>query len=92
MDKLKRDLADFNVHFDNWFSETSLYENGAIDNTLAKMKELGYTYEADGATWLRTSDFKDDKDRVLIKRMVTTLTLHLIQHTITTKLIVEMIS
>lgn len=56
------------------------------------MKELGYTYEADGATWLRTSDFKDDKDRVLIKRMVTTLTLHLIQHTITTKLIVEMIS
>ena len=40
MDKLKRDLADFNVHFDNWFSETSLYENGAIDNTLAKMKEL----------------------------------------------------
>ncbi|MEZ7610946.1 arginine--tRNA ligase [Staphylococcus capitis] len=68
MDKLKRDLADFNVHFDNWFSETSLYENGAIDNTLAKMKELGYTYEDDGATWLRTSDFKDDKDRVLIKK------------------------
>lgn len=68
MDKLKRDLVDFNVHFDNWFSETSLYENGAIDNTLAKMKELGYTYEADGATWLRTSDFKDDKDRVLIKK------------------------
>lgn len=68
MDKLKKDLADFNVHFDNWFSETSLYENGAIDNTLAKMNKLGYTYEADGATWLRTSDFKDDKDRVLIKK------------------------
>ncbi|QJE25507.1 arginine--tRNA ligase [Staphylococcus caprae] len=68
MDKLKKDLAAFNVHFDNWFSETSLYENGAIDNTLAKMKELGYTYEADSATWLRTSDFKDDKDRVLIKK------------------------
>ena len=68
MDKLKKDLADFNVHFDNWFSETSLYENGAIKTTLAKMKELGYTYEADGATWLRTSDFKDDKDRVLIKK------------------------
>ena len=68
MDKLKKDLADFNVHFDNWFSETSLYENGAIDNTLAKMNELGYTYESDGATWLRTSDFKDDKDRVLIKK------------------------
>lgn len=68
MDKLKKDLADFNIHFDNWFSETSLYENGAIDNTLAKMNELGYTYEADGATWLCTSDFKDDKDRVLIKK------------------------
>ena len=68
MDKLKKDLSDFNVHFDNWFSETSLYENGAIDNTLEKMHELGYTYEADGATWLRTSDFKDDKDRVLIKK------------------------
>ena len=46
MDKLKR-FSDFNVHFDNWFSETSLYENGAIDNTLAKMNELGYTYEAE---------------------------------------------
>ena len=68
MEKLKKDLSDFNVHFDNWFSETSLYENGAIKNTLSKMKELGYTYEADGATWLRTSDFKDDKDRVLIKK------------------------
>ncbi|WP_285490376.1 arginine--tRNA ligase [Staphylococcus haemolyticus] len=68
MDKLKKDLADFNIHFDNWFSETSLYENCAIDNTLAKMNELGYTYEADGATWLCTSDFKDDKDRVLIKK------------------------
>ncbi|MCI2773771.1 arginine--tRNA ligase [Staphylococcus petrasii] len=68
MDKLKKDLADFNVHFDNWFSETSLYENGAIKETLNKMNQLGYTYEADGATWLRTSDFKDDKDRVLIKK------------------------
>ena len=68
MEKLKKDLSDFNVHFDNWFSETSLYENGAIKNTLSKMKELGYTYEAGGATWLRTSDFKDDKDRVLIKK------------------------
>ena len=91
MDKLKKDLSDFNVHFDNWFSETSLYENGAIDNTLEKMHELGYTYEADGATWLRTSDFKDDKDRVLIKKMVTIRTLHLIQRITTIKLIVAMI-
>ena len=55
------------------------------------MNELGYTYEADGATWLRTSDFKDDKDRVLIKKMVPH-TLRQIQHIITIKLIVVMIS
>ena len=73
MDKLKKDLADFNVHFDNWFSETSLYENGAIDNTLAKMNELGYTYEADGRHGYVHLIFKDDKDRVLIKKMVITL-------------------
>ncbi|MGJ5713029.1 arginine--tRNA ligase [Staphylococcus auricularis] len=68
MEKLKTDLDDFNTHFDNWFSETSLYENGNIDAALSKMKDLGYIYEADGATWLRTTDFDDDKDRVLIKK------------------------
>ncbi|MCD8804154.1 arginine--tRNA ligase [Staphylococcus warneri] len=68
MSKLKKDLSDFNTHFDNWFSETSLYEKGEIKEVLTKMNDLGYTYEADGATWLRTSDFKDDKDRVLIKK------------------------
>ena len=73
MSKLKKDLSDFNTHFDNWFSETSLYEKGEIKEVLAKMNDLGYTYEADGATWLRTSDFKDDKDRVLIKKMAITL-------------------
>lgn len=68
MTKLKQDLADFNIHFDNWFSETSLYEKGEIKAVLERMKENGYTYEQDGATWLRTTDFKDDKDRVLIKK------------------------
>lgn len=68
MAKLKQDLADFNIHFDNWFSETSLYEKGEIKAVLERMKENGYTYEQDGATWLRTTDFKDDKDRVLIKK------------------------
>ena len=91
MEKLKKDLSDFNVHFDNWFSETSLYENGAIENTLSKMKELGYTYEADGATWLRTSDFKDDKDRVLIKKTVIILISHQIRLITTIRLIEEMI-
>ncbi|MTV23381.1 arginine--tRNA ligase [Staphylococcus delphini] len=68
MAKLKQDLADFNIHFDNWFSETSLYEKGEIKAVLERMKDNGYTYDQDGATWLRTTDFKDDKDRVLIKK------------------------
>ncbi|NBK47817.1 arginine--tRNA ligase [Staphylococcus delphini] len=68
MAKLKQDLADFNIHFDHWFSETSLYEKGEIKAVLERMKDNGYTYDQDGATWLRTTDFKDDKDRVLIKK------------------------
>ncbi|MCU7557456.1 arginine--tRNA ligase [Macrococcus capreoli] len=68
MDKLKKDLTEFNVHFDNWFSETSLYENKEIDKALEKMRENGYLFEQDGATWLRTTEFGDDKDRVLIKK------------------------
>nr|WP_263314266.1 arginine--tRNA ligase [Mammaliicoccus sp. Marseille-Q6498] len=68
MAKLKQDLADFNIHFDNWFSETSLYESNKISAVLDKMTELGYTFEEDGATWLRTTEFGDDKDRVLIKQ------------------------
>ena len=67
MRKLKADLAEFNVHFDNWFSETSLYEKGEIQLALDKMRENGYLYEQDGATWLKTTSFGDDKDRVLIK-------------------------
>ncbi|GAA3732822.1 arginine--tRNA ligase [Salinicoccus jeotgali] len=68
MKKLKQDLEDFNVHFDNWFSESMLYEKGEIDLALEKMSKNGYTYEADGALWLRTTDFGDDKDRVLRKQ------------------------
>lgn len=68
MKKLKQDLTDFNIHFDNWFSEISLYETNKISAVLDKMTELGYTYEQDGATWLKTTEFGDDKDRVLIKQ------------------------
>lgn len=68
MEKLKQDLADFRVGFDVWYSETSLYKNGKIDAALAALKESGYVYELDGATWLRSTDFGDDKDRVLIKQ------------------------
>ncbi|OAO32844.1 arginine--tRNA ligase [Mammaliicoccus lentus] len=68
MAKLKNDLNDFNIHFDSWFSETSLYEANEITAVLDKMTELGYTLEKDGATWLRTTEFGDDKDRVLVKQ------------------------
>jgi len=67
MEKLKKDLEDFRVPFDVWFSETSLYKNGKIDVALNSLKENGYIFEQDGATWLRSTDFGDDKDRVLIK-------------------------
>ena len=68
MEKLKRDLEDFRVTFDVWFSETSLYQNGKIDEALAELRKTGYIYEQDGATWLRSTEFGDDKDRVLIKQ------------------------
>lgn len=67
MAKLKKDLEDFRVSFDVWYSETSLYHNGKIDVALNALKENGYIYEEDGATWLRSTDFGDDKNRVLIK-------------------------
>ncbi|MEH7352213.1 arginine--tRNA ligase [Neobacillus drentensis] len=68
MAKLKRDLEDFRVGFDVWYSETSLYKNGKIDEALDALRESGYVYEEDGATWLRSTHFGDDKDRVLIKQ------------------------
>ncbi|MGW9128029.1 arginine--tRNA ligase [Paenibacillus chitinolyticus] len=67
LDKIKRDLERFGVKFDEWFSETSIYENNLIDDVLGKLRESGYVYEQDGATWLRTTELGDDKDRVLIK-------------------------
>lgn len=63
---LKKDLADFRVTFDNWFSEKSLYP-GEVDKALEKLKESGHLYEKDGALWLKTTDNGDDKDRVVIR-------------------------
>ncbi|QPA30863.1 arginine--tRNA ligase [Thermaerobacillus caldiproteolyticus] len=68
LDKIKKDLADFRVTFDVWYSETSLYQNGKIDQALATLRERGHIYEKDGATWFRSTTFGDDKDRVLIKQ------------------------
>ena len=60
-------LASFNVHFDRWFRELSLVDSGAIEDTLASLLEKGVAFEQDGATWLRSTDYGDDKDRVLVK-------------------------
>jgi arginyl-tRNA synthetase len=60
-------LEDFGTHFDVWFSERSLHNSGAVEHGLDKLRAQGHVFELDGAIWLRTSDFGDDKDRVLIK-------------------------
>ncbi|HUF51713.1 MAG TPA: arginine--tRNA ligase, partial [Longimicrobiales bacterium] len=62
-----RDLRDFGVVFDNYYSESRLYQEGRPEETLEELKQRGLTYESDGAVWLRTSTFGDDKDRVLVK-------------------------
>lgn len=68
LEKIKVDLADYRVEFDTWFSEMSLYESGVIDRTLDVLRKQDEIYEEDGATWLRTTKYGDDKDRVLIKK------------------------
>src|SRR3546814_3826410 len=63
---LRESLSGIGVEFDTWFSERSLVESGAIEATLADLRSHGVVFEEDGATWLRTTDFGDDKDRVLV--------------------------
>lgn len=68
MEKLKQDLENFRVKFDVWYSETSLYHDGKIDVALDALRANGHIYEEDGATWFRSTELGDDKDRVLIKQ------------------------
>ncbi len=67
LDGIKEDLKDFQVEHQTWFSEASLVDKGIVENTLNLLKEKGIAYESDGALWFRTTDFGDDKDRVLRK-------------------------
>ncbi|MAT93882.1 MAG: arginine--tRNA ligase [Halioglobus sp.] len=62
------DLQAFAVHFDVFFLESSLYDRGAVDAAVQRLQDNGHCYEKDGALWLRTTDFGDDKDRVMRKR------------------------
>jgi arginyl-tRNA synthetase len=63
----QRVLDTFNTHFDVWFSERTLHDGGSVEHGLDKLRSQGHVFELDGATWLRTTDFGDDKDRVLVK-------------------------
>ena len=66
-DDIKKSLQDFGVDFDVYFHENNLHESGAVGRAISRLSELGMMFEADGALWLRTSDFGDDKDRVVVK-------------------------
>jgi arginyl-tRNA synthetase len=65
--EIKASMHDFGVEFDVYFHENTLHESGAVDRAVARLNELGVMYEKDGATWLRSTDYGDDKDRVVIK-------------------------
>lgn len=67
LEKIKGDLSKFRVNFDVWSSETDLYKNKEVENALNKLKSCGYTYTKDGALYLKTTDYGDEKDRVLVK-------------------------
>ena len=64
---LKSDLAAFNVQFDVWFSECTLHQSNALNETCQVLQDKGYIYEKDGALWLKSTAYGDDKDRVVIR-------------------------
>ncbi len=65
---IEKDLSDFRVSFDNWFSEASLYEDKSVEKAIDWLQDKGHIYEKDGAVWLKSSAFNDDKDRVIVKQ------------------------
>ena len=66
-DQIRKSTEEFGTHFDVWFSEKSLHDSGAVDRALDRLREQGHVFEKDGAVWLRTTDFGDDRDRVLVR-------------------------
>ena len=66
-EEIRASLAGFGVHFDVYFNETDLHDRGELDAALARLRQTGRVYEADGATWIRTTDLGDDKDRVYVR-------------------------
>ena len=72
MSGIKDDLAQFGVRFDNWFSEKTLFEQGAVQRSIDELKARDLAYEHEGALWFRTTKFGDEKDRVMVKEDGTT--------------------
>ncbi len=68
LEEIKRDLERFGVIFDIWYSESDLHQDGSLQKTLDELMARGYLYEKDGALWLKTTEFGDDKDRVIRKK------------------------
>jgi arginyl-tRNA synthetase len=66
-DEVKTKLTEFGVHFDRYFNEKELHDRGELEVALRRLREQGRVYEKDGATWVRTTDFDDDKDRVYVR-------------------------
>lgn len=66
--EMQASLRRFGVEFDVWFSERTLHASGAVDHALDELRRQGHVYDSEGAVWLRTTDFGDDKDRVLVRR------------------------
>lgn len=67
IENLKKDLQKYRIEYDNWFLESSLHNSGAVADIIEKLKASGHTYEQEGALWFKTTDFGDDKDRVLLR-------------------------
>jgi arginyl-tRNA synthetase len=68
LDDIREDLSQFGVDFQHWFSEQTLMDEGAIQHALDRLKELGFTYEENGAVWFKSMEFGDDKNRVLQRK------------------------
>jgi arginyl-tRNA synthetase len=68
LEGIRKDLDSFGVRFNKWFSEQSLYDSGMVDSVISDFKKKKIVYEKDGALWFKTSDFGDEKDRVVVKK------------------------
>ena len=67
IEKLESDLGKYRIKYDNWFRESTLHDGGAVDEIIELLKKSGYTYENEGALWFKSSEFGDEKDRVLVR-------------------------